>query len=89
MSMNELEIKCRELRELQRLIEDATAEAEAIKDAIKAHMGDSETAYAGEYKITYKAVTSSRIDTTALKKAMPEIAQAFTKTSTSRRFSVA
>lgn len=89
MSMNELEIKCRELRELQRLIEEATAEAEAIKDAIKAHMGDSETAYAGEYKITYKAVTSSRIDTTALKKAMPEIAQAFTKTSTSRRFSVA
>lgn len=89
MSMNELEIKCRELRELQRLIEEATAEAEAIKDAIKAHMGDSETAYAGEYKITYKAVTSSRIDTTALKKAMPEIAQAFTKTSTSRRFCLA
>lgn len=89
MSMNELEIKCRELRELQRLIEEATAEAEAIKDAIKTHMGDSETAFAGEYKITYRAVTSSRIDTTALKKAMPEIAQAFTKTSTSRRFSVA
>lgn len=89
MSMNELETKCRELRELQRLIEEATAEAEAIKDAIKAHMGDSETAFAGEYKITYKSVTSSRIDTTALKKAMPEIAQAFTKTSTSRRFSVA
>lgn len=89
MSMNELESKCRELRELQRLIEEATAEAEAIKDAIKAHMGDSETAYAGEYKITYKAVTSSRIDTTALKKAMPEVAQAFTKQTTARRFSVA
>lgn len=89
MSMNELESKCRELRELQRPIEEATAEAEAIKDAIKVHMGDSETAYAGEYKITYKAVTSSRIDTTALKKAMPEVAQAFTKQTTARRFSVA
>lgn len=89
MSMNELESKCRELRELQRLIDEATAEAEAIKDAIKAHMGDSETAYAGEYKITYKAVTSSRIDTTALKKALPEIAQAYSRETTVRRFSVA
>ena len=47
MSINELEMKCQELRELQRLIEEAQAEAETIKDAIKAHMGDSETAYAG------------------------------------------
>ena len=48
MRMNELETKCRELRQLQALIEEAQAEAEAIKDAIKAHMGDSEIAYAGE-----------------------------------------
>lgn len=38
MSTNELEMKCQELRELQRLIEEAQAEAETIKDAIKAHM---------------------------------------------------
>ena len=89
MSINELEMKCQELRELQRLIEEAQAEAETIKDAIKAHMGDSETAYAGEYKITWKSVTSVRIDTTALKKAMPEVAQAFTRQTTARRFTLA
>lgn len=89
MSMNELETKCRELRQLQALIEEAQAEAEAIKDAIKAHMGDSDTAYAGEYKITWKAVTSSRIDTAALKKALPDVAQTFTRETTSRRFIVA
>jgi len=87
--MNELENKCRELRQLQALIEEAQAEAEAIKDAIKAHMGDSDTAYAGEYKITWKAVTSSRIDTAALKKALPDVAQAFTRETTTRRFVVA
>lgn len=38
MSINELEMKCQELRELQRLIEEAQAEAETIKDAIKAHI---------------------------------------------------
>lgn len=89
MSTNELEMKCQELRELQRLIEEAQAEAETIKDAIKAHMGDSETAYAGEYKITLKPVTTVRIDTTALKKAMPEVAQAFTRQTTARRFTLA
>lgn len=50
MSISELEMKCRELRQLQNLIEEAQAEAEAIKDAIKAAMGDSEAIQAGEYK---------------------------------------
>lgn len=50
MSINELESKARELRQLQALIEEAQQEAEAIKDAIKAAMGDSEAVVAGEYK---------------------------------------
>lgn len=89
MSINELENKCRELRQLQALIEEAQAEAEAIKDALKAAMGDSETVQAGEYKITWKAVTTARIDTSALKKALPELAEQFTRSTTTRRFCVA
>lgn len=89
MSMNEIESKVRELRQLQALIEEATAEAETIKDAIKAHMGDSEELRAGEYKITWKAVVASRLDTTALKKVLPEVAAAFTRQTTVRRFCVA
>jgi predicted phage-related endonuclease len=89
MSISEMERKARELRELQALIEEATAEVEALKDAIKAAMGDSESVQAGEYRITYKAVTTARIDTAALKKALPDLAQQFTKTTTTRRFCVA
>ena len=89
MSINEMEAKARELRQLQNLIEEAQAEAEALKDAIKAAMGDSESIQAGEYKITWKAVTSSRIDTTALKNALPDVAERFTKETTVRRFTVA
>ena len=89
MSINEMEAKARELRQLQALIEEAQAEAEALKDAIKAAMGDSESVQAGEYKITWKAVTSSRIDTAALKKALPDVAERFTKETTVRRFTVA
>ncbi len=86
MTIKEMETKARELRTLQALIEEAQTEAEAIKDAIKAAMGDCESIQAGEYKITYKTVTTARIDTATLKKTMPDAAQAFTKTSTIRRF---
>ena len=89
MSINEMEAKARELRQLQNLIEEAQAEAEALKDAIKAAMGDSESIQAGEYKITWKPVKSSRIDTAALKKALPDVAERFTKETTVRRFVVA
>lgn len=86
MSISEMEVKARELRQLQALIEEAQAEAEAIKDAIKAAMGDSESVQAGEYRITWRAVTSSRIDTSALRKALPDVAERFTKETVTRRF---
>lgn len=89
MNTNEMECKARELRQLQALIDEATAEAETIKDALKAAMGDAESVQAGEYKITWKAVTSARIDTGALRKALPDVAAAFTRETTVRRFCVA
>ena len=88
MGINEMEAKARELRQLQVLIEEAQAEAEAIRDTIKAVMGESEELKAGEYKVTWKAVKSARIDTSALKKALPDVAQAFTRETIARRFCV-
>ena len=89
MSTHELELKCRELRQLQALIDEAQAEAETIKEAIKAAMGTQEAVQAGEYKITWKPVTTTRIDAAALRKALPDVAAWFTKETTVRRFSVA
>lgn len=89
MSINELENKVKELRQLQALIEEATAEAEAIKDSLKAYMGNSEELRAGEYKVTWRNVKSARIDTKALVAALPDVAAAFTRESTTRRFVVA
>lgn len=89
MSTKEMEAKIRELRNLQALIAEAEAEAEAIRDEIKAQMGETEELLAGEYKVTWKAVKSSRLDTSALKKALPEVAERFTKETTTRRFCVA
>lgn len=91
MSINEMESKVKELRELRRMAEELAAEIDSIQDSIKQHM-DAEgvdTITGTDWKVTYKAVTSSRLDTTALKKALPDLAQQFTKTTTARRFCVA
>ena len=89
MSTSEIESKVRELQQLQALIEEAQAEAESIKDAIKATMGESEELRAGEYRITWKPVQSARLDAAALRKALPDVAERFTRTTTARRFCVA
>ena len=91
MSNTEIQSKVNELRELRRMADELTAEIESIQDAIKAHMTaiDADTLTGADYKITWKTVTSSRFDSTAFKKAMPELAERFTKSTTSRRFIVA
>ena len=88
MSTSEIESKVRELRQLQALIEEAQAEAEGIKDAIKAAMGESEELRTGEYRITWKPVQAARLDNAALRKALPDVAERFTRTTTTRRFCV-
>ena len=89
MSTAEIESKCRELRELLSLIDEAQAEADAIRDALKAAMGDTEELRAGEYKLTWRPVTSVKLDVKALKAALPDVAARFSRESTTRRFCVA
>ncbi len=88
MSNPNMEAKVKELMELKRMKEELEAEITAMEDEIKAVMGDEETLLAGAFKVSWKAVTSSRLDTTALKKAMPDIASKFMKQTTSRRFCI-
>jgi len=88
MSTIEMIQTCQQYRELQRLREEITAEMEALADAIKNAMGDRDTVTAGEYKITHKTVNGSRLDTTALKKELPDIAARFTIPTVQKRFQI-
>ena len=89
MSMIEMERKAHELKELKRMQEELTDEITALEDVLKAAMGDSEQMIAGAYKLTWRPVTASRLDTAAFKAALPDVAARFTKTTTTRRFLVA
>lgn len=91
MSINDMDSKIKELRELRRMADELAVEMESITDSIKRHM-DAEgvdNLNGTDWKVTYKAVTSSRLDTTALEKALPDLTAQFTKTTTARRFCIA
>ena len=91
MSVNEMESKVKELRELHRMAEEIDAEIAAIQDSIKAHMTTEgvDELTGTDYKITWKEIRSNRLDTSALKKAMPELCERFTVATVTRRFNVA
>lgn len=91
MSTNELTSKVRELKELKAMAEEIAAEIATIEDIIKAEMTarNTEEMTIDVFKVRWTTVVSSRFDTTAFKKAMPELAEQFTKATKSRRFSVA
>lgn len=76
------------LRNLTRTIEDLEAEAEATKDLIKEFMlqQDVDTLKGPDYKITWKPVTRSSLDTKALRNDQPELAAQYTKTQSYRQF---
>lgn len=78
----------RELAEYIRLQEQAAATVDALKDEIKAYMKDNnlDTLQGTEHKATFKAVTTNRIDSAALKKAMPDVYQEYSKETSAMRF---
>lgn len=90
MSTIEISAKIAELQELEALIEEAKAEADSIRDEIKNEMlnRNTEELTAGQYIVRYTTVLSNRFDSTAFKKVMPDVYKAYTKQTSSRRFTI-
>ena len=91
MSQNELISKIEELKALEELIKEAEQEAENIKDEIKNQMlaDGVEELTAGTHIIRWTTTLTNRFDTTSFKKKYDELYKAFTKQTTSRRFTIA
>ena len=90
MTKQELVKKIEELQELETFIEEVKAEAEAIKDSIKAEMldRDTEELEAGAYIVRWTSVLSNKFNTTEFKKTYGELYKAFTKQVSSKRFCI-
>lgn len=88
MSTIEMQAKTRKLKELKTMKEELENEIAAIEDALKTAMGDREEVFCGEYKLTYQTISTSRFDSTRFRKEHADLAAAYTKTTTTRRFCV-
>ena len=90
MSTIEIQAQIESLRALEELIEEAKAEAETMRDAIKQEMLNrgTEELTAGQYIVRWTSVLTNRFDTTAFKKVMPDVYKAYTKQVSSRRFTI-
>ena len=91
MSTVEIASKIESLKDLETLIEEAKAEAETLRDEIKAEMlnRNTEEMEVGQYIVRWTSVLTQRFDTTAFKKVMPDVYKAYTKQIASRRFTIA
>ena len=91
MTKAEIINKIEALNEWESIIEEAKAEAEALRDSIKAEMleQNTEELEAGTYIIRWTSVLSQRFDTTAFKKSHGDMFKEYTKQVSSRRFSIA
>lgn len=90
MSTIEITSKIEALKDLEALIEEAKAEAENLRDEIKAEMlnRNTEEIEAGKYIVRWTSVLSQRFDSTAFEKVMPEVYKAYTKQISSKRFTI-
>lgn len=91
MTTNEMNNKIKELRELRRMAEELQVEIDALQDAFKAEMNVQgvDTLAGTDWKISWKEVKGSRLDTRALKASLPDVAASFTKPTVTRRFVLA
>ena len=88
MNINEL---MSQLAQYNRIAEETAQIIDGIKDELKAYMTENglDTLNGDEHKATYKLVESSRVDTRSLKKELPEIAERYTTTTSTMRFTFA
>jgi len=90
MSKNEMIAMIETMNNYDELAAKAKAKADTIREAIKEEMIrlDTEELTAGTYIIRYTPVISNRFDSTTFKKLYADLYKDFTKSVSSRRFTI-
>ena len=91
MSTNQIMSKIEALLDWEKIMEEAKAEAETLRDEIKQEMmaRNTEEWTVGQYIVRWTSVLTQRFDSTSFKKVMPDVYKAYTKQVASRRFTIA
>ena len=84
-----IESLCNEYRENKRMIEELTALNEELKNKIVAAMQGKDTLIVGCTKVSNITVNSTRLDSSAIKKELPDVFTKYSKETSYKRFTVA
>lgn len=82
--------KVEELKQLKTMLAELQNEITTAEDEIKKEMTEQgkEEIITDTFIVRYKTVSSNRIDTTAIKKDLPKVAEKYTKQTTAKRFTI-
>ena len=91
MTERMIENRIRKLQELEAQQKEIEAAADAIRAELKADLEEKgvEELATKNFIVRWKEVISSRLDGKALKAALPDVFATYSKTTTTRRFTVA
>lgn len=91
MTERMIENRIRKLQEIEAQQKELEAAAEEIRAELKADLEEKgvEELKTKNFILRWKEIISSRLDSKALKAALPDVYGQFCKTSTSRRFTIA
>lgn len=87
MTNRQYENRIKKIQNLEEQVKALQDQIDGLKDEIKASMTTDEV-NTGSFIIRWKEVISRRLDSTALKKALPDVWQTYSKDSSSRRFTI-
>ena len=91
MTNKQLDNRVKKLQSIEAQMKELEGQADAIRAEIKADLeskGEDEHD-TGSFMIRWKEIISRRIDTKALKAALPDVFAAYSRESTSRRLTIA
>lgn len=80
--------KINELKAIENRIKALKAEADALKKEMQDEMGNEEHVQVGGYTVNYTIVISTTLDSTKLKKELPDLWNKYSKEGITRRFSI-
>ena len=77
-----------ELKDIEAKISELKKKADTLKDVMKAEMGNEEHVEVDGFKVNYTIVISTTLDSTKLKKELPDLWNKYSKEGITRRFSI-
>ena len=80
--------KLRRRQEILALIDRMDTEKKQIEQELKLYLGEAEIAEKEHYRVSWKSVSSNRLDEKRLKEEQPEIYKKYRKETVSRRFMI-